>query len=437
MKRNKRTTLFRERLQSSVRESTYHKTVLSNGVRVISEHLPHVRSVSLGMWITVGSRCENEHNNGITHFIEHVTFKGTRKRSATEIAQSLEQVGGYLNAYTSKEHTCFYARVLDEYTTLAFDVLADLIMNATMKTSHIQKEKQVVLEEIKQSEDEPDDFVHEVFERELYKDHPLHFSILGSTETVSSFTRKHLLEFYRTQYRANNLIIVAAGNIHHETLVNLSEKYFHKLPLTPLLGAKAYQPQPTKRKYRNILYRPIQQAHVCMGTIGLHAKHEKRYILQVLNTLLGEGMSSRLFQTIRERYGLAYSIYSFNSPMSDTGAVGAYIATDANNVDRCIDLVWKEFEKVKGGRVASDELERTKAQLKGSLVLSLESIPNRMIRLASNELYFGDIIPLDTILQAIERVTIDEIVQLTHELYNPEYFVTIIVTPEKSTKTIV
>lgn len=430
VKRFSKQVAFRIHQQNLVKEAQYQKTVLPNGIRVISEYLPHVRSVSLGMWITVGSRNENEQNNGITHFIEHITFKGTKKRTTNAIAQSLEQVGGYLNAYTSKEHTCFYARVLDEYTSLAFDVLADLITNATMKPSHIEKEKLVVLEEIKQSEDEPDDFVHEMFEKELYKNHPLQYSILGTAQTVSSFTRRELLKYYHSYYNANNLIVVGAGNIQHETLINFCEKYFRTLRSSTSSNETRLPLQLKTRHYRQVIPRHIQQAHVCMGTLGLPVRHKKRYVLQVLNTLLGEGMSSRLFQNIRERYGFAYSVYSFNNSMSDTGSVGAYIATDASKVDRCIDLVWNEYDKIKRGTISKAELERVKAQLKGSLMLSMESIPNRMIRLASNELYFGDIIPLDTILQSIDAITVEEVVQLARELFIPDRYITIIVTPE-------
>lgn len=425
---------FRTGDTSGIETTQYQKTILSNGIKVLSEFIPHVRSFSLGMWVTVGSRNEDESNNGITHFLEHITFKGTTKRTANAIAKSLEQVGGYLNAYTSKEHTCFYARALDEHVSLAFDVLADLLTNATLDSREIAKEKLVVLEEIKQTEDDPADSVHEFFESELYKPHPLQYTILGTPKSVQSLTKKQLFEYYHTYYTPQNIIISAAGNIQHSQLVELTEKYFASIPRGKKAVAKQEPLPPLPQGKTFEIPKPIQQAHICMGTLAYNVTHPRRYVLQVLNTLLGEGMSSRLFQSIRERHGIAYSVYSFHAPTSETGSMGAYIATDRKKIERCIELVWKEFEKIKNGKISRAEIQRTKAQIKGSLLLSLESIPNRMIRLASNELYYGGILNLDDILANIEAVTIEEVLDVAQELLQPSRFLTVILRPENGKK---
>jgi len=425
------TTFFRASHSPAIEAGTYQKTILPNGVRVVSEYIPYVRSVSLGMWISVGSRHETESNNGISHFIEHITFKGTKNRNASAIAKSLEQVGGYLNAYTSKEHTCFYARVLDKYAPLAFDVLADLITNAIIKSKDIEKEKLVVLEEIKQVEDDPSDCVHEYFEKEIYQNHPLHLPILGSPKNVELFTKEEIVNFYHKYYNAQNLIIAAAGNLKHDELLTLCNKYLTKLPREfCLIHNEKTAPIPKQRRIE--ISKPIQQAHICLGSIGYSAKNEKRFALQILNTLLGEGMSSRLFQNIRERYGIAYSVYSFNNQMSDTGTVGVYIATDQSQTERCIELVWSELEKIKAGRISNAELKRTKAQIKGNLLLGLESVSNRMSHIASSELYYKRFIPLEDILHSIEEVTLDKIIQVAQELYQPSRSLLLLLRPEKT-----
>ncbi len=420
---------FQSQLSDNI---TYQKTVLDNGIIVLSEYIPHVRSVSLGFWINVGSRYENRENNGITHFIEHITFKGTKKRTANEIAQSIEQVGGYFNAFTSKEHTCFYARVLDEYTPLAFDVLADLILNAKIDKNDVEKEKYVVIEEIKQTEDDPNDFIHEYFEQVLFKGHPFELPILGTIATVSSFTPKQLKEYYKENYTVPSIIVAVAGNVTHSSIIKLCEQYFGKLVYTHNMKKEPYSNPVTISKQQYVIEKPIHQAHISLGTLAFAATDPNRYKLQVLNTLLGEGMSSRLFQNIREKYGFAYSVYSFYSPMSDIGSFGAYIATDNKHIDRCIDLIWKEFIAIKKGKVSNDDIQRTKAQLKGNLFLGLESIPNRMIRLASNELYFGKIVSLEEVINSLDKVTRDDVISIAEQLFDDNKFLTVILKPQHS-----
>ena len=356
-----------------------------------------VRSVSVGVWVDVGSRDETESNNGIAHFIEHMAFKGTKKRSVREIAQSLESVGGYLNAFTGKEHTCFYARILDEFTPLAVDVLSDIVLNAKFPDKEIEKEKGVVIEELKNAEDDPDDIIHDYFEKALFGPHPMGFPVIGTEKNLRLFQRQDLLKYLTTNYLPDRTVIAAAGNISHEKLVDLVKHSFGA-GLKSRNGIKNARSRPKAQKPESSNYRkPIQQAHVCLGTVGYNMKHKQRYPLMILNSLLGDGMSSRLFQNIREKYGFAYNVYTFANMMSDTGTFGAYIGTDTSHIHDSIDLIWKELKKIHDRGVAKSELERTKAQLKGGMMLSLESIPNRMMRLGSSELYFGEFNSMDSI----------------------------------------
>lgn len=416
---------------SSKTESTYQKTILANGIRVMTEEISHVRSASLGFWIETGSRNEIPTFNGISHFIEHMVFKGTQKRSIKEIAQSLESVGGYLNAFTSKEHTCYYARAMDEHLELAMDVLSDLIFSPTFPEKEIEKEKGVVLEELKQAEDDPDDIIHDYFENAIFGSHPLGMPVIGTVESVSSLRRKDLCQYRSQRYTAHNLVIAAAGNIKHDDVVRLATDYTKKASKgncqeNQTMGETNIEKPNSKLKE---YYKPIQQAHICLGTLGCNIKSEKRFPMQVLTTLLGDGMSSRLFQNIREKYGFAYAVYSFNNMMLDTGSTGIYINTDKNHIQQCIDLVKKELKKLRKHKISKQDLKRTQAQLKGNLMLSLENIPNRMIRLGSSELYFGELIPIDTIISKIDAVTQNEVLEIAENIFNEDHFVTVIFHP--------
>ncbi|MBI2620564.1 MAG: insulinase family protein, partial [Ignavibacteriales bacterium] len=406
----------------------YRKTVLSNGLRIVTEAIPHVRSVSIGVWIDVGSRDEDMRTNGISHFIEHMVFKGTENRSTREISRSIESVGGYLNAFTSKEHTCFYARVLDEHTKLAIDVLSDLSQHAVFPEREVEKEKGVVIEELRNAEDDPDDIIHDYFEKSLYGSHPMGFPVIGTEENLRSFTRKDLLRYRSSYYVPSRMVLAAAGNVKHDEIVELAARFFGKNGGT--LDARARRQRPGHgRKEELVIERPIQQAHVCLGTVAFSIKSRNRYPLLVLNTLLGDGMSSRLFQNIREKYGFAYSVYSFVSMVSDTGAFGTYIGTDRSHVNPSIDLIFKELSKLKEKLVSEAELKRTKAQLKGSMMLSLESIANRMMRLGSSELYFQELSPLDTIIKQIDAVSRDDLQRLAHILFRDDRFSRVIFQP--------
>ncbi len=410
-------------------DALYRKTILPNGLRVVSETIPYVRSISLGIWANVGSRDETEDQNGISHFLEHMAFKGTKKRSVKEIAQSLESVGGYINAFTTKEQTCFYARVLDQHLAKSIDVLTDILLNATFSPSELEKEKLVVLEELKNVEDNPDDLVHDYFEKALFPRHSLGFPIIGTEANLRRFQRSDLREHVKAHYVPSNLVIAAAGNVEHETLVRLSEQAFRRWPTSTASRKRATASVRTARPASEEHTRPINQAHVCLGAIGYGIRHRDRYPLMVMNTLLGEGMSSRLYQTVREKYGLAYSVYSFVHMFSDTGVVGAYFGTDKGKIDDSVELIRKELVRLQTRPVPRAELDRTKAQIKGTMMLGLESMSNRMMRLGSSELYFEAIQPIDTILKRIDAVTHESIQHVAHDLFHKDQFTTVVIRP--------
>ena len=400
----------------------YHKTVLPNKIRVVTEHIPHVRSVSMGVWIETGSRDESESQNGISHFLEHMVFKGTTKRSAGEISRSLESIGGYLNAFTGKEHTCYYARVLDEYADLSLDVLSDLVRNATFPVKELEREKGVVIDELRNAEDDADDIIHDYFEKALYGDHPMGYTIIGKEKNLRGLTQDDIIRFYRSNYHPSRMVVSAAGNIEHERFVELVLKYFGNTwnDQAPMV-LERHKPRPRKAEVVE-MEKPIQQAHLCMGTRAYSIRNKNRYPLLVLNTLLGDGMSSRLFQNIREKYGFAYSVYSFANFLSDTGTFGVYIGTDKAHVETSKGLIQKELDKLRKKPISRAELERTKAQLKGNMMLSLENIPSRMMRLGTSELYFQEVSSLDTILKKIDQVTQEDLSDTANGLFNHDTY---------------
>ncbi len=408
----------------------YKKTVLDNGIRVVSEKIPHVRSISLGIWADVGSRDENATQNGISHFLEHMVFKGTKKRSVRDIAQSLESLGGYLNAFTTKEQTCFYARVLDANIAEAMDVLSDLMLHPTFKKEEVEKEKLVVIEELRNSVDDPEDIIHDYFEKALFPNHSLGYPIIGTEENLRRFQREDLRSHIATHYVPSRIVVSAAGNVEHDALVSLVRKHFRSLRLNGAVTHKRSPGPGNRRKASRLEYpRPINQAHVCLGTQGYGIRHKDRYPLLILNALLGEGMSSRLYQSIREKRGLAYSVYSFVNMLSDTGAFGTYIGTDKKNIDDAIELVFAELEKVKRKHVSKAELERTKSQIKGTMMLGLENTSGRMIRLGSGELYFESYVSLDTILKKVDAVTPEGIARVAKDIFKEDAFSIVVVRP--------
>ena len=424
-----KSTRGRESLRISTNGSLYQKTILDNGIRIVSENFPYVRSISIGIWANVGSRDESQELNGISHFLEHMVFKGTSRRNVREIAQSLESLGGYLNAFTTKEQTCFYARVLDSHLAQAMDVLSDLLLNPTFKREELEKERLVVIEELRNAEDDPEDIIHDYFEKAIFPAHSLGNPIIGTEPNLLRFQRADLRGHLDVNYLPSRIVVSAAGRVDHQNLVKLCRKYFDRLALRNASARRS--PMPVKRGKPGLTEypRPIKQAHVCLGTIGYSVKHRDRYPLVVLNALLGEGMSSRLYQVIREKYGYAYSVYSYVNLLSDTGLFGGYLGADKKNLPSAIDLFHNELHKLRTKPVSAAELRRTKAQIKGSMMLGLENMSSRMMRLGGSELYFESYQSVDSIMKKVDAVTAESIQRVAHDLLDSSTFSTVIIRP--------
>src|SRR5450631_1955170 len=397
------------------------KTVLPNGLTILSERMEHVRSVSMGVWIKAGSRHEAAEVNGISHFLEHMVFKGTRSRTAQGIAREVDAIGGNLDAFTGKESICLNIKVLDEHVPLALDVLSDMVMNPTFANDDILRERGVILEEIKMDEDNPDYLISEIFTQSFWKDHPLGKPILGTRETVKSFEQLTLFGYYGERFHGGNIIVSAAGNLDHDRFVELVTKAFeHMKPLKN--GHNGFHSAAPKIVSRIILRnkKALEQVQLCIGVPAHPIAHEKRHAGYILNTLLGGGMSSRLFQNIRERQGLAYSIYSDLNPYRDTGCLAVYAGTSLASASKVVQSVVKEFRSLKAERVPEEELKRSKAQLKGSLMLSLESSTARMSNLARQEMYFDRFYDLDELIEKIEAVTAEDLTGLANEFFKTD-----------------
>lgn len=393
------------------------KVTLSNGVRILTEKIPAVRSVAIGIWVKVGSRDEDENIAGISHLIEHMMFKGTKKRSAKDLAEALDAVGGQLNAFTSKEYTCYYAKVLDEHLGLAIDVLSDMFFNSVFDEAEIQKEKNVVLEEIKMYEDTPDDQVHDLLTSQVLNKHPLGRPIIGSKASVASITRTDIMKFYETHYVPQNTVVSVAGNIDVDQVVRQLEQQFAQvnglqMPRT-LVELSEQGGVLTKKK-------DIEQFHLCMGFPGLKMDHPQTYVLHVLNSVLGGGISSRLFQTVREERGMAYSVYSYQSAYQETGMFGIYAGFSKDNLAGLLELIIDQLRDLKDQGITERELERAKAQLKGNLFLSLENVSSRMSRIGKGELCLDKVITTDEVVERISAVTLSEVSDLANQIFCPE-----------------
>jgi predicted Zn-dependent peptidase len=395
---------------------------------VVTERIPGVRSASLGIWVTVGSRHESPAENGFSHFIEHMAFKGTHTRSAFDIAHTVEQGGGYINAFTSKEMTCFHVHVLDERLVGALEILADILRDSVYDPAEMEKEKQVILDEIRDHEDMPDDVAHEHFVRAVFEPHPLARPILGPPDNVRSFTRENLLKFMGRHYLPTRIVVTAAGHLNHARFVSQVSKLldFNKTS-KDFREQKVGKLAPKFERHK----RSIQQAHMVMGTRALAYGDRERFTLSVLNTVLGGGMSSRLFQNIREKHGMAYSIYSFADMFADTGLWGVYLATDPDRVDRARQLVLEELRSLRDQNLSATELENVKTQLKGNIMLGLESVSSRMMRLARMEIYLGRYSTLEDVIKQIDSVTARRVRNLANEFLLEDALVTTIVEPEK------
>ena len=401
--------------------------VLPNGLVVITEPMPHVRSISVGVWVRSGSRREPAERNGIAHFIEHMLFKGTERRTAEEIARSVDSIGGMLDAFTAKEMICVNAKMLDEHLSRAFDVLADLVLRPRFAEDDIAKEKQVVLEEIKMDEDNPDYLVHEIFTQNFWQNHALGKPILGTPETVRAFTQQALFSSYRSWFAPNNLVITAAGNLKHERLLELAEREFSGLRRSDEIASEPVPSAQARITLRS--KRELEQVHLCMGVPSCAMADERRFAAAVLSNVLGGGMSSRLFQKIRERQGLAYAVFSEQSPYRDTGVLSVYAGTSLESAAHVVRLVVEEFRSLKEQPVSEEELRRAKDHLKGSLMLSLESTSSRISNLARQEMYFGRFFSLDEVLDAIEAVTRNDVQQLAREFFRPEQIAVTVLGP--------
>ena len=399
-------------------ERNLRRTVLPNGLIVLTERMEHLRSVAMGVWIKSGSRCESAELNGISHFVEHMLFKGTKSRSAQRIAREMDSIGGNLDAFTSKETICFNVKSLSDHVPIALDVLTDMVLNPTFALPDIERERGVILEEIKIDEDNPDVLVHELFTQSFWKGHPLGKPILGTTETVGRFGQQQLFGYHGDRFHGGNMVFSAAGNLDHDRFVAAVEEN-----LSALEGGEAPQelsaPEPSARIIlRN--KKALEQVQICLGVPAPRVTDDSRYATSILNTVLGGGMSSRLFQTIREERGLAYSVYSDMSPYRDTGNFCVYAGTSGSKALEVIDLIMAEFRNLKEIPISEEELTRAKDQLKGNILMGLESSNARMANLARQEMYFQQFYSVDEIIARIEEVDAGQVQTMAQRLFEPE-----------------
>ncbi len=395
----------------------YRKDTLSNGIRVVSETVPKSRSVSIGVWVKVGSRHEPKEMGGISHFIEHMFFKGTARRSAKDIAIEMDALGGEMNAFTSQETTTYYAKVLDEHLPKAVDLLADILISSRFDPVEIEKERKVILEEIKGVEDTPDDYIHELFTGTVWPDHPLGRPILGTRETVKALTHKDIISYIDSYYSPKEIVISVAGNFEHDRMVELLDEKFGTYSKQ---GTAKNEEPPRFNHAVSVKKKQLEQVQLCLGCKGIHFTHEDRFVISALNAVLGSSMSSRLFQEVREQNALAYSIYSYVMSYRDAGLFTVYAGTDPSNVIEVIRLIIKEFRKIKEEGITKAEEERVKNQIKGNLVLSLESSNSHMSRLARQEIYYGKYLSVDDIIKGIEKVSQADVHRLAGQLFNTE-----------------
>ncbi len=391
-------------------------TLLSNGIKVVTEKIPYFHSVSIGIWVKTGSRYEKKEHQGVCHFIEHMLFKGTARHSALEIAKCIDSVGGLLNAFTAKEYTCFYAKVLKQYLPLAVELLSDIFLNSLFAPEDIEKERNVILQEIHMIKDTPDEYIQDLFNTTYFFGHPLGYPIQGELETIQNLDRDSIVAVFNSEYlQASRIIVAAAGDLEHDLLVEEISRSF--------AGLTSHQNVPprdsfTPQKKADFHHRKLEQVHICMGTAGLSQLDPQRYALYILNALLGGSMSSRLFQEIRERQGLAYTVYSFVTSFFDTGLLGIYMGVKKDAAQQALAIVLRELDKLKDHPVEELELNNAKEQLKGNILLSTESTDNRMSRLAKSEIYYNKYLPLEEVIAEIDRVTGDDIQQLSRALFD-------------------
>ena len=389
-------------------------TELPNGIKIISEKISYVKSFSLGFWFDVGSRDETEENSGISHFLEHMFFKGTKKRSAKKIAEDIESLGGYLNAFTSKEHTCFYGRGLTDHVEKTFEVLADMVQNSIFDPKEIEKESAVVIDELYDIEDSPDELIFDKFESNIFHGNSLGMPIIGTEKNLRSFKQKDLFKYVNENYTRDRFYIVASGNIEHKDLIKFAKKYISKN-----LKAVNYKKRELVVTPTNDLYvsKKTQQVHYILGKSTYGHKEKSRVKVSVLSHILGEGSSSRLFQKVREENGIAYQINSFLNSFFDISTFGIYLSTNDKSVNKAQDLIYEEIKKIKQKKVGDTELERAKEYLIGSMMMSLESTTNRMLRIAQSMIYFNKIKTVEKTVKHIQAVTSKDIRDLSNEIF--------------------
>lgn len=394
----------------SIRKKEY-----GNGLVVLTDAMPGVRSLSVGVWMRLGSRHESHETHGIAHFIEHLLFKGTGSRNAAKIAEAIDSVGGQLNAFTDKEYVGYYARVLDEHLPEAFEILADIVLNPTFPPAEVERERNVIFEEINMVEDSPQELIHDLFLEHFWPAHPLGRPVSGTKKSVERIRRRDVVRHFRSHYTARNMIVAAAGNIRHARVQKLAERYFHGLES----GSRVEPgPPPAARQARVVRRKPnLEQMHLCLGTVSPSLKSAERYPAHVLSHVLGGGVSSRLFQKIREKRGLVYDIDSTLDMYQDAGSLVVYAGMAPEAAPRVVELTRREFRKLREKAVSEDELSRAKEFLKSSVVMSLESPGSRMTQLAQQEIYFGRHVPVGEVLRSIDRISAGDVLRVANELF--------------------
>jgi predicted Zn-dependent peptidase len=408
------------------------KDVLPNGLTILSESMSSVRSVCIGIWLRTGARQERVEDNGISHFIEHMLFKGTANRSAEEIARAADSIGGHLDAFTAKETTNYSIKVLDEHLPRAFSILSDLVKNPLFEPKNIANESRVIQEEIKMVEDTPDDLVHEIFTQTYWRGHALGRPILGTRRSIRGFDRQRLARYFRRHYAPNNLLVAAAGHIRHSQIVDLVGKEFGDMPSGPTIRNG---PIPVAHPHLQVKHKKdLEQVHICVGAPSYPQPHENRFPSYILNSVLGGGMSSRLFQNVREKRGLAYAIFSSLSSFHDAGCLSVYAGTAADKARQVVQLVLAEFCELKSNPISQEELQRAKDYLKGSLLLSLESSTSRMANVARQEMYFGRYISQDEIARSVDGVTAEQVQGVAQEFLRPDRLAVTVLGPIKGLK---
>jgi len=393
----------------------YKKTVFDNGTKIITESLSHAKSLSLGIWVNAGSRDELDKERGIFHLIEHMIFKGTKNRSAIQIARDLDTIGGFSNAFTSKEQTCFHARVLEKHVQFLTNLFSDIFINSVFAEKDLELEKSVILQEISMMEDTPDEYVHVLFDQSFWGGDPLGRSILGTKETVGKIKRTEILDYVSRFYSPKRVVIAAAGNVDHDLLVDHYREFFEPLP-----DQNNSTPRPTPLTTPTVSSYPkeLEQVHLCLGAQASSLSGEKRFSEAIFNTILGGNMSSRLFQEIREKRGLAYSLYSHISGYMDTGLVKIYVATDKEEINRVLELIGLMIKRIQDGELSASDMARTKEYLIGGILLGSENIDNLMIRLAKNEFIFERYVSYEELIAKLEKVTLDEVIDVSKRIFS-------------------